>query len=276
MNNSIFMNYSPMSPRQSENENSIDAQIETLEMDIQWREDQITNLNAEMEDETANLALILDAKERQAIRSRKRKRDECSGCPEVFKNSCLNCKEKFSSKKIKIHHHKIGELKEQIEEIRKNLKTRQDAREAEIAEEARQKRQEAKQEADVKQEIESDYPTSSSEDSSEASSDAGGEVKEEPDIKIEPKEENEGFIGMNNQIKSEPVYMNEPPNTSPSSMESPLSTSDDDMDTTQAQNRNVDDETFRHYEQLLQFDDFQRRGRTEEARNVLDDLLFHF
>ena len=162
------------------------------------------------------------------------------------------------------------------QEMKKNLKTRQDAREAEIAEEARQKRQEAKQEADVKQEIESDYPTSSSEDSSEASSDAGGEVKDEPDIKIEPQEENEGFIGMNNQIKSEPIYMNEAPNTSPSSMESPFSSSDDDMDTTQAQNRNVDDETFRHYEQLLQFDDFQRRGRTEEARNVLDDLLFHF
>lgn len=258
----IFGQFSPMSPERVEEGETFSDQMEIFQMDLDWRQDRIEDLEAEIQSEMQNFAEILEAKERQASR-RKRKREDCSGCKESFSNACLDCKEHFSSKRMKVHHEKISGLKEEIEDIKQNMKTRQEARQAEINQEARQKEAEAKAEPqqDIKEENQSDYPTSSedssSEDSSEASSDA--DIKSEPDIKIEPEEENRQAIGMFNQIKSEPMYMNSQPNVSPGSS-SPLSSSDEDMDTSPSENHDADDENSQH--QRL-FNDLGRFARNE-------------
>ena len=224
----IFREFSPMSPERNQpGEMSMEEFIIYMENDLQWREQRIAQLECSTQKEMQKLEVILQAKDRSASRSRKRKIEDCKSCKEDFKNSCLDCKEQFSSKKLKINHDEIAVHKNEIEKIKEEFKTRQATRQAQIAAEAQQKEAEAQaQNGRVKEENQSDedYPTSSNASSQTSSNE---DVKEEADVKVEPEEPNAVSIGMFNQVKSEPMS---PTNASPQESDSSSSSSDDDMD----------------------------------------------
>ena len=227
----IFQTFSPMSPEPvQEGQIPMDEFVVYMELDLQWREERIAQLESSTHNEMEKFNLILLAKDRQQTRSRKRKNEECTSCAENFKNSCLNCKEKFSAKKMKINQDEITVHKEEIEKIKNEYKTRLEARQAQIAAEARQKETEANQQAQngqIKEENQTDYSSSSSSSSSQTSS-SNEDVKEEPDVKVEPEEQNLGFIGM--QVKSEPMSpTDQQSNASSEGSDSSLSSSDEDM-----------------------------------------------
>ena len=226
----IFREFSPMSPERIQaGEMSMDEFLVYMELDLQWREERIAQLECSTQEEMKKLEVILQAKDRSASRSRKRKHEECFTCKEDFKNACLNCKERFSSKKLKLKHEEITVHKEEIEKIKNEYKNRLEARQAQIAAEAQQKEAEARQaqNGQIKEENQSseeDYSTSSSSQSND--SDSNDDVKEEADVKVEPEEQNGGFIGtIGMQVKSEPMS----PASSEES-ESSMSSSDEDMD----------------------------------------------
>ena len=229
----IFRNYSPMSPL------PVDEVMENLDNQVQSKLRIIDDLVKEEEKEMATFATIMEVKDRSG-RTRKRKRVNCNGCNPSFKNSCLDCKQNFASKKLKTIHDKNISLKKELAHLEEKRKLHQEAREmrrpAEIWEEARRKELEAAQlEADeLKQEpMDQDYTTESATNIESGSTNAGEEeMKEESSVKTESPDSYES-IGLPNQVKSEPadqsplvdndVYMNIQPNVA----ESPLS--DDEM-----------------------------------------------
>ena len=220
----IFRYYSPMSPVHDEVMESLDNQLE-FKLRI------IDDLVKEEEKEMAALATIMDTQDRSE-RTRKRKRTACKGCRPSFKNSCLDCKQKFASKKLKKIHDEQEALQQEIADLKAKQTSHQEVRElrrpAEIWEEARRKEYEAAQlDADeLKQEaMDDDYPQFSHRPTD-------GEEMQDEDVKMEPSDPI-GSIGMPNQIKTEPaddsplvnndVFMND-------AADSTLSTSDEDMD----------------------------------------------
>ena len=224
----IFQFYSPMSPVHDEVMESLDNQLE-FKLKI------IDDLVQKEEKEMAALATIMDTQDRSE-RTRKRKRTACKGCSPSFKNACLDCKQSFASKKLKNIHDKKTDIEKEVSDLKEKRQLHQEGREmrrpAEIWEEARRKEYEAAQlDADeLKQEaMDDDYPQFS-----HRSTD-GDEIQDE-DVKMEPSDPI-GSIGLPNQIKTEPaedsplvnndVFMNNP-------AESPLSSSDEDMDSEQA------------------------------------------
>ena len=221
----IFRNYSPMSPL------PVDEVMENLDNQVQSKLRIIDDLVKEEEKEMATFATIMEVKDRSG-RTRKRKRVNCNGCNPSFKNSCLDCKQNFASKKLKTIHDKNISLKKELAHLEEKRKLHQEAREmrrpAEIWEEARRKELEAAQlEADeLKQEpMDEDYMVESSNRATNEGNEMQADVKTEPSDPI-------ASIGMINQVKSEPadqsplvdndVYMNIQPNVAESS-------SDDDM-----------------------------------------------
>ena len=221
--------FSPMSP------NPMDHEIEQLENQLEYKVKIMEDLEKQEEVEMQQFSKIMNSKDRQS-RSRKRLRTECAGCPSTLRNSCLECKQKSSSKKLKEIYEEKSEIRQQIAEIKTKKNSREDVRElrrpAEIWEEARRKEYEAAQlDADeLKNEpTNDDYPQFPN-----RSTDA--EEMQDEDVKMEPSDPI-GSIGMPNQIKTEPVddsplvnndvFMNNP-------AESPLSSSDEDMDSEQA------------------------------------------
>ena len=222
----IFRNYSPMSPL------PVDEVMENLDNQVQSKLRIIDDLVKEEEKEMATFATIMEVKDRSG-RTRKRKRVNCNGCNPSFKNSCLDCKQNFASKKLKTIHDKNISLKKELAHLEEKRKLHQEAREmrrpAEIWEEARRKELEfAQLEADeLKQEpMDEDYMAESSNHATNEGNEMQADVKTEPSDPI-------ASIGMINQVKSEPadqsplvdndVYMNIQPNVA----ESPLS--DDEM-----------------------------------------------
>ena len=224
--NSIFQMFSPMSP------NPMDHEIEQLEIQLEYKVKIIEDLEKQEEAEMEKYSKIMDAKDRQS-RSRKRQRSECSGCPAKLKNSCLECKQESTSKKLKNIHDHQNKIKQEIADIKTKKNSRQEVRElrrpAEIYEEARRKEIEAAQQEadDLKTEpMDEDFPT----ESATGATNAGEELNNQSDVKTEPSESHFS-IGMPNQVKTEPaedsplvnndVFMN---------ADSSLSPSDEDMD----------------------------------------------
>ena len=230
----IFRNYSPMSPL------PVDEVMENLDMQVESKLRIIDDLVKEEEKEMATFATIMEVKERSG-RTRKRKRVNCNGCNPSFKNSCLDCKQNFASKKLKTIHDKNTSLKKELADLEEKRKLHQEAREmrrpAEIWEEARRKEIEfAQLEADeLKQEpMDEDYMAESSNRATNEGNEMQADVKTEPSDPI-------ASVGMINQVKSEPadqsplvdndVYMNTQPNVAESS-------SDDDMNIVNASDYN--------------------------------------
>ena len=224
-----------------------DEVMESLDNQLEFKLRIIDDLVKEEQKEMATLATIMDTQDRSG-RTRKRKRTACKGCPPSFKNGCLDCKQNFASKKLKKIHDKKTNIEKELSDLKDKLQLHQDAREmrrpAEIWEEARQKEYEAAQlDADnLKNEpMDEDYPTESETNTESGSNNAGEEeMKEEADVKPEPSDPI-GSIGMTNQVKTEPadvsplvnndVFMND-------AADSPLSTSDEDMDSEPANDDN--------------------------------------
>ena len=211
----------------------VDEEMDNLDFQLEYKLQIIENLQKEEQMEITTLSSIMDTKDRQASRSRKRKRSNCIGCRPSFKNSCLDCKQEFASKKLKKIHDEQEALQQEITDLKAKQTSHQEVRAlrrpAEIWEEARRKEYEAAQlDADeLKQEaINDDYPQFPNRSTD-------GEEMQDEDVKMEPYDPI-GSIGMPNQIKTEPladdsplvnndVFMND-------AADSTLSTSDEDMD----------------------------------------------
>ena len=205
----------------------MDDEIEQLEIQLEYKVRIIEDLEKEEQNEMQQFSKIMDAKDRQS-RSRKRKRTDCSGCPPTLKNSCLECKQESTSKKLKKISDRQNEIRKEIADIKNKKNSRQEVRElrrpAEIYEEAQRKEIEAAQQEadDLKTEPMDDYQA----ESATGATNAGEELNNQEDVKTEP----DFSIGMPNQVKTEPAEESPIVNNDVMMNADDFSSSDEDMD----------------------------------------------
>lgn len=183
-----FQSYSPASPTQSENEG-----LSSLELELENRKTRIPILNERYEEalvamEVADRNLQLEENKKRSFRN-KRKRQECTGCKRKWCNTCVF---NNAAKRVRVIGLDIEFNESEIKVI---------SQEVEL--ERQQRRERAQSNAFHSVPPCPEPPFSDDEDESITGN--SGEVKEEPDVKVEPEDDYVPTIGMVNAVKSEPM-----------------------------------------------------------------------